>query len=98
MLGLFCGAEGLVHGAVSVRYVGRVSSGMSIWFIYVLRAGCTRVVDCVEYVGNLRCWVFAGNRRVVLRVSMYVRSWRSEAYCSLFGSLASIASVFLMCS
>ena len=49
-------------------------------------------------LGSLRCGVFAGSRCVVLRVSMLVRSCRSEAYCSLFGSLASIASVFRMCS
>ncbi len=29
---------------------------------------------------------------------MLVRSWRYEAYCPLFGSLASIVSVFRMCS
>ena len=60
--------------------------------------GCTRVDDCVDPLGNLRCWVFAGSSNVVLRVSMHVRSWRSEGYCPLFGSLASIASVILMCS
>ena len=43
--------------------------------------------------------MFAGSRSVVLcLVSMLVRSWRSEAYCPLFGSLASITSVFRMCS
>ncbi len=54
--------------------------------------------DCVEYLGNLRCGLFAGSRIVVLRMSMLVRSWRSEAYYPLFGSLASIASMFRMCS
>ena len=54
--------------------------------------------DCVGSVGSLRCGVFAGRRSVVLRVSMVVRSWKSDAYCPLFGSLASIASVFRMCS
>jgi hypothetical protein len=50
-------------------------------------------------LGSLRYGVFAGRRSVVLRVSMLVRSWRSDAYFPLFGSLASnIASVFRMCS
>ena len=42
--------------------------------------------------------MFAGSSSVVLRVSMHVRSWRFEVYCPLFGSLASIAFVCLMCS
>ena len=54
--------------------------------------------DCVGSLGSLRCWVYAGSRSVVLRVSMHVRSWRFEAYCHVFGSLASIVSVFRMCS
>ena len=83
---------------MSVRYDVRVSSGMSVWFMYVRPVGWTRVDDCVGSLGNLRCGVFSGSRSVVLRVSMRVRSWRSEAYCPLFGSLASIASVFRMCS
>ena len=31
-------------------------------------------------------------------IGFRVLNWRSEACCLLFGSLASIASVFLMCS
>ena len=54
--------------------------------------------DCVGTLGSLRCWVSAGSRSDDLRVSMHVRSWRSEACCPLFRSLASIASVFRMCS
>ena len=54
--------------------------------------------DCVGSLDSLQCGVFAGRRSVVLRVSMIVRSWRSDAYCPLFGSLANIASVFRMCS
>jgi hypothetical protein len=83
---------------VSVRYVGRESSGMSVCFMYVFQVGCTREDDCVDSFGNFRCWVFAVSRSVVLRVSMHVRSWRSEEYIPLFGSRAMIASVFLMCS
>jgi hypothetical protein len=69
---------------------------MSFWLMYVCHVGWTRVFDCVASLGSVRCGVFAGRRRVVLRVSMLVRSWRSDAYCPLFGSLASIASVFRM--
>ncbi len=54
--------------------------------------------DSVGSLGSLRCGVFAGRRSVILRVSMLVRSWRSDAEGPLFGSLASIASVFRMCS
>ena len=54
--------------------------------------------DCVGSLSSLRCGVFARSRSVVLRVSMLVRSWMSEAYCPVFGSMASIASVFRMCS
>ena len=88
----------LVDGAVSVRYDVCVSSRMFDWFMYVYRVGWTSVDGCVGSLGSLRCWVFALSRSVVLRVSMHVRSWRSEAYYPLFGSLASIASVFRMCS
>jgi hypothetical protein len=95
---LFCGNEGLAGGVVSVRYDVRVSSWMSVWLMYVCHVGWTRVDDCVRSLGSLRCGVFAGNRGVALRVSMLVRSWRSEARCPLFGSLASIASVFRMCT
>ena len=42
------------------------------------------VNDCVKSLGSLRCGVVAGRRSVVLRVSMLVRSWRSDAYCALF--------------
>ena len=55
------------------------------------------MVDSVESLG-VGYGVFAGSRSVVLRVSKRVRSCRSEAYCPLFESLASIASVFRMCS
>ncbi len=71
---------------------------MSFWCIYVCHLGWTRVDDCVASLGSLRCGVISGRRRDVLRVSMLVRSWRSDAYCPLFGSLASIASVFRMWS
>ena len=98
VIDLFCGNEGLDGGAVSVKYDVRVSSWMFVWFMYVCHVGWTRVDDCVGSLGSLRCGVFAGSRSVVLRVSMLVRSWRSEAYRPLFGSLASIASVFRMCS
>ena len=94
---LLCDGEGLEGGAVSVWYDVCVSTGMSVWFIYVCQVGWTRVDDCVGSLGNLLCGVFAGRRSVVLRMSMLVRRWRSEAYCPLFGSLAIIASVFLMC-
>ena len=94
---LFCGGMGLDDGAVSVRYDVRVSSWMLVWFIYVCQVGWTRVNDCVGSLGSLRCGVFAGRRSVVLRVSMVVRSWKSDAYCPLFGSLAIIALVFRMC-
>ena len=66
--------------------------------MYVCQVGWTRVDDCVGSLDSLRCGVFAGSRSVVLRVSMLVRNWRSEAYCPLFGSLARIASVFRICS
>ena len=95
---LFCVNEVLVGGAMSVRYDVRVSSGMSVWLMYVCQVGWTRVDDCVGSLGSLRCGVFAGSRSVVLRVYMLVGSWRSEAYCPLFGSLASIAPLFRMCS
>ena len=95
---LLCGNEGLDGGVVSVRYDVRVSYGMSIWFMYVCQVGWTRVDDCVGSLGSLRCGVFAGRRNVLLRVSMLVRSWRSDAYCPLFMSLAKVASVFRMCS
>ena len=96
-IGLFCGGEGLDGGAVSFRYDVCVSTGMFVWFMYVCQVAWTRVDDCVGSLGSLRCGVFAGRRSVVLRVSMRVRSWRFDAYCPLFGSLASIASVFRMC-
>ena len=83
---------------MSVRYDVRVSSGMSIWLMYVCQVGWTMVDDCVGSLGSLRCGVFAGRRGVVLRDSMLVRSWRFDAYCPLFGRLAIIASVFRMCS
>ena len=83
---------------MSVWYDVRVSTGMSVWCMYVCQVGWTRVEDCVGSLGSLRCGVFAGRRSVVLRVSMLVRSWRSDAYCPLFGSLDSIASVFRICS
>ena len=35
VIDLFCGNEGLDGGSVSVRYDVRVSSGMSVWFMYV---------------------------------------------------------------
>jgi len=79
-------------------YDVRISSGMSALLMYVCHVGWTRVDDYVGSLGSLRCGVFSGSRSVVLRVSMLVRSLRSEAYCPLFGSLASIASVFRMCS
>ena len=94
---LFCDGEGLEGGAVSVWYDVCVSTGMFVWFIYVCHVGWTRVDECVGSLGSLRCGVFAARRSVVLRVSMLVRSWRSEAYCPLFVSLAIIASVFRMC-
>ena len=94
---LFCDVEVLVGGAVSAWYDACVSTGMSDWFIYVCLVGWTRVDDCVGSLVSLRCGVFAGRRNVVLRVSMLVRSWRFEAYCPLFGSVAIIASVFRMC-
>ncbi len=93
---IFCGGVGLDDGAVSVRCDVRVSTGMLVWFMYVCQVGWTRVDDCVGSLGSFRCGVFAGRRRVVLRVSMLVRSWRFDAYCPLFGSLASIASVLRM--
>ena len=94
----FCGKEGLDSGAVSVRYDERVSTRMSVWFMCVCQVGWTWVGDCAGSLGSLWCGVFAGRRRVVLKVSMLVRSWRSDAYCPLFRSMASIASVFRMCS
>jgi hypothetical protein len=66
--------------------------------MYVCQVGWTRVDDCVGSLDSLRCGVFAGSRSVVLRVSVLVRSWRSEADCTLFGSLSSIASVFRLCN
>ena len=83
---------------MSVRYDDRESTGISVWCMYVCHVGWTRVDDCVESLGSLRCGVFAGRRSVDLKVSILVRSWRSDAHCPLFGSLASIASVFCMCS
>jgi hypothetical protein len=83
---------------VSVMYDDLESMGMFVWCMYVCHVGWTRVGDCVGSLGSLRFGVFAGRRSVVLRVSMLVRNWRSNAYCPLFGSLASIASVFRMCS
>ncbi len=94
----FCGGKGFDGGAVSVRYDDLGSTRMAVWCMYVCHVGWTTVDDCVASLGSLRCGVFAGRRIVVLRVSMLVRSWRSDAYCPLFGSLASIASVFRMCS
>ena len=98
VIDLFCADEELDGGALSGMYDVRVSSGMSVLFMYVCQVGWTMVDNCVGSLGSLRCGVFAGSRSVVLRVSMLVRSWRSEADCPLFGSLASIASVFRMCS
>ena len=49
-----------MHGAVSVMYVGRVSSGMFVWFMYVFQVGCARVDDCVESFGNLRVGCLPG--------------------------------------
>jgi hypothetical protein len=49
-------------------------------------------------LGCLWCGVLAGSRSVVLRVSMLVRSWRSEACGPMFGSLANITSVFRICN
>jgi hypothetical protein len=43
------------------------------------------VNDCVGSLGSLRCGVFAGSRSAILRVSMLVRSWRSEAYSLCLG-------------
>ncbi len=94
----FCGGKELDGGAVSVRYDDLGSTGMSVWCMYVCHVGWTRVDDCVASLGSLRCGVFAERRSVVLRESMLVRSWRSNEYCPLFGSLASIASVFRICS
>ena len=94
---LFCDVEVLVGGAVSVWYDACVSTGMFDWFIYVCQVGWTRVDDYVGSLGRLRCGMFAGRRSVILRVSMLVRSWRSEAYYPLFVSIAIIASVFRMC-
>ena len=95
---LFCGGKGLDGGAVSVKYDDLGSTWMFVWCMYVCHVGWTIVDDCVASLGSLRCGVFAGRRSVVLRVSMLVRSWMSDAYCPLFGSLARIASVFRMCS
>ena len=96
---LFCGGRGLDGGAVSVRYDYRESPRMFVWCMYVCHVGSTRVDKCVGALGSLRCrGVFAGRRSVALRVSILVRNWRSDAYCPLFGSLASIASMFRMCS
>ena len=75
VIDLFCGNEGLDGWAVSVRYDARASSGMFVGSIYVCQVGWTRVDDCVESLGSLRCWVFAGSRSVVLRVYMHVRNW-----------------------
>ena len=88
---LFCGCGRLDGGAVSVRYDVGVSTGMLVWFMYVCQVGWTRVDDCVGSLGSFRCGVFAGRRRIVLRVSMLMRGWRSDGYCPLFRSLASIA-------
>ena len=95
---LFCGNEGLDGGAVSVRCDVCVSTRIFVWFMYLCHVGWTRVDDCVGSFGSLRCGIFAGRRSVVLMLSMLMRSWRSDAQCPLFGSLASIASVFRMCS
>jgi hypothetical protein len=92
------GSEGLVGGAVSVEYDALASSEMSAWVMYVCHVGWTRVDDCVESLGSLRCRAFAGSKSVVLRMSIHVRNWRSEACGLMFGSLASIASVFRMCN
>ena len=92
---LFCNVEVLVGGVVSVWYDACVSTGMSGWFLYVCQVGWTRVDDCVESLGSLRCGVLAGRRGVVLRVSMLVRSWRSNAYCPLCGSLLVLPPCFV---
>ena len=98
LIDLFCGSEGLVGGAVSVEYDARASLGMSVWVMYVCHVGWTRVEDGVEPLGNLQCGAFVGSRNVVLRVSKHVRNWRSKSWGPMFGSLASIASVFRMCN
>jgi len=66
--------------------------------MYVCHVGWTRGDDSVGSLGSLRCGVLAGSGSVVLRVSMLVRSWRSEACGPLFGSVARIASVFRICN
>ena len=98
LIDLFCGSESLVVVAVSAEYDVRASSRISVWLMYVCHVGWTRMDDCVRSLGSLQCGVLAGSKSVVLRVSMLVRSWRSEACGPLIGSLASIASVFRMCN
>ena len=41
---LFRGNEGLDGGAVSVTHDVRVSTWMSVWFMYVCHVGWTRVI------------------------------------------------------
>ena len=83
---------------MSVEYDARASSGISVWVMYVCHVGWTRVDDYVESLGSFWCGVFAGSKSVVPRMSIHVRNWRSEACGPMFGSLASIASVFRMCN
>ena len=96
LIDFVCDSEGLVCGVVSVEYDARASFGMSVWVMCACHVGWTRVEYSVKSLGSLQCGVFVGSSSVVLGVSMHVRSCRSESCGPVFGSLASIASVFRM--
>ena len=98
LIDLFSDSQGLVCGALSVEYVARASSRMFVWVMYACHERWERTDDIVEPLGSLRCGVFVGSSSVVLSESMHIRNWRSEPCGPMFGSLASIASVFRMCS
>ena len=81
---------------MSVEYDVCACFGMFVWDMCACHVERTRVEDSVGSLCSLRCGVFARSNSVVLRLSMHVRSCRSESRGILCGSLASIASVFRM--
>ena len=76
-MGIVClvGCGFMVVGAL-VRFAYDVGAcfGMSVFFMYACHVGCMSVAFGVGSLGNLRCSVPAGRRRVDRRVYMAVRS------------------------
>ena len=68
-------------------------SGMSAVLMYLCHVWWMVVVLVSVSFGNFLCSVFAGRRRVALRVLMDVLSCRSGLYLWPFGSIAITAGV-----